>query len=532
MTDPTDRSSDEDTTASTEAEQVPPPSPLSNPDGVIAFVASDDDDEVVTEPKEPLTRRGMLFVGARSITGIIAIGIAVVAIVAATVTPGAIHEISPAALVVDPVPAAQQRVCPGPLLRLGDESGQEATTATSVGFAATNFQATGGDAQFSNFTATDNPAGVTPVLLTLPPSGGPDSARPALAGSQSQAIQSGDLVGFAATACIEAARESWLVGGATDVGRTTLITLSNPTPVLSTVDLTIYGEDGLVVAPGGEGIVVPAGAQRIFSLAGFAPGLISPVIRVVSVGGEVVANLQQSVVRTLAPGGVEIVQPTDAPSATATIPGVVVSGSEAVIAAQANPGFEDLETVLRLFVPGQVDGVASVVVTQDGAAQEAADAVTEFTVDAIALEATEIPLSGLSDGSYTVTVTSTVPIVASARSSVLTETGAADFAWYPAAPALDDTVLISVPSGPTPVLHLANDSDTEAALTLASGASETPLVVPPGDTLSVGVPPGADLSLTGARGIRATLTFAGPGATSAFVLTPAGPPSPEVTVYR
>ncbi len=531
MTDPTDRPSN-DTPPSTDAVPVPPPSPLNNPEGVIAFVPSDDDHEIVVEPKEPLTRRGMLFVGARSLTGLIAIGLAVVAIVAATVTPGAIHEITPAALVVDPVPAAQQRVCPGPLLRLSDDSGQEATTATSVGFAATNFQATGGEAQFSNFTATDNPAGVTPVLLTLPPSGGPDTARPALAGGQSQAIQTGDLVGFAATSCIEAARESWLVGGATDVGRTTLVTLSNPTPVMSTVDLTIYGEDGLVVAPGGEGIVVPPGAQRIFSLAGFAPGLISPVVRVVSVGGEVVANLQQSIVRTLAPGGVEIVQPTSEPATSATIPGVVVSGSEALVAAGANPGFEDLETVLRMFVPGQVDGVASVVVARDGGGPEGAEAVTEFTVDAIALEATEIPLSGLGDGSYTVTVTSTVPVVAAARSSVLTETGAADFAWYAAAPTLDDTTLLSVPSGPSPMLHLANDSEADAAVTLSAGASETPLLVPAGATLAVGVQAGADLSLSGARGLRATLTFTGPGAMSAFVLSPAGPPSPPVTVYR
>ncbi|MFW8745689.1 DUF5719 family protein, partial [Mesorhizobium japonicum] len=151
-----------------------------------------------------------------------------------------------------------------------------------------------------------------------------------LAGAQSQIAAADDESGLAAAACAEPSGSTWLVGGATTTGRTTLLTLANPTQVDATVTLAIFGEKGVVQAPGLSGIVVTAGAQRVIPLAGFAPDLASPAIHVTARGGRIVASLQQSTVRGLDAGGVDLVGATADPSTSLRIPGIRVLGAAAV----------------------------------------------------------------------------------------------------------------------------------------------------------------------------------------------------------
>ena len=491
--------------------------------------------------------RGAIAVGARALVGIAGIGIAAIAIAGSTIAPLPRYTSAPPEVTVTPVAAAQQRVCPGPLLRLGTDEGQEATSATSVGRASDQYQAEPRDAEANALPQTENSAGTAPLLLTLPPGSEADEQVAAVAGSQTQAVRSGDLVGLASAECAEAAGEIWLVGGSTDVGRTTLITLSNPTTVIATVRMRVFGAAGEVVAPGLDGIVVPPGSQRIFSLAGFAPQLAAPVVKVESRGGLVVANLQQTTVRTLDPGGVDIVGATHAPARELTIPGVLVSGSAQISGAQDQLGFEDLQATLRIFNPGTDMTTATVAITPargtvapprtdsvavEGAAPGSATDEGGFEVDLGGGQVTEIPFPGLADGDYTVTVSSRAPVVAGARVSTVSEDGVTDFAWLPAAAPLNDRALVSVASGPSPVLRLVNPTNEERTVTVSAPDGDVEVDLDAGESVSTPMRSGHDATLTAAAGMFATVTYLGTGQISAFGLTSPGPASGDIVVYR
>ncbi|WP_414171162.1 DUF5719 family protein [Clavibacter tessellarius] len=247
-----------------------------------------------------------------------------------------------------------------------------------------------------------------------------------LAGAASQIATQSDLAGLAAAPCSEATAESWLVGGGTTTGRTTFVVLDNPSGVSSTVDLAISGEDGAVSAPGASGINVPAGSRRVLSLAGLAPDLSSPAIHVQSRGGQVVATLEQSTVRGLLAGGVDVVVPAAAPATTLTMTGLRVDTQAAAQpapaegeapaegtdgAAGSGPGADvgtdpDRSTAVRILVPGSDDADVSVSV----APEDGTDGTgTTFTVEADGGRVTDFPVSGLTDGRYAVTVQSLGP---------------------------------------------------------------------------------------------------------------------------
>jgi len=489
--------------------------------------ARDVPDETSGPSRAPrrFTGRGAVAVGLRGLIGLIGGTVAATAVVAATVITGPIHTLTPSSASIAPVPTAQERVCPGPLLRLGDDAGQGATIATSVGDADVAFQSVPPEATAGRLPTTDNPSGVAPQVLVLPP--GEPGGQPALAGSQSQAATSGGLLGLAVAECAEASGDSWLVGGATDVGRTTLITISNPSSVIATVALSIYGQSGPVAAPGAEGIVVPPGAQRIISLAAFAPEIIAPVVRVESRGGQVVANLQQSIVRTLAPGGVEIIGQTSGPSHNVVIPGLVVASAERVAEVQTEPGYIDVETAVRVLLPGDAPTTATITVTPERGGLDP----TVFDLELIGGQVGQVALSGLEDGNYTVTVEADLPVVAGVRASTVTDDGTADFAWLGAPQALGDRALLVIAPGPAPRLHLANPTAAEVTVTVESGGEARSIDVPAGRSVSTPIERD-NVVLTGTTGLIANVSYTGDGELASFGVTTPGPGATPITVYR
>ena len=418
------------------------------------------------------TKRRVAVLGARLAAGLVGIVIVIVAVGGSAVVPWPTLVRAAPSTLVTPVASDQLRVCPGPLLTLAEDSSQ-ADTATSVGpFAATYGARSAGSGatevtvDTTDLSAVDNAESArdgAPIMLSVPVEAGATEA-PLVAGAQSQTAASETLGGLAAAACTEASSDSWLVSGSTDVGRTSLVLLSNPTTVVASVDLAVYGEAGLVDAPGSTGILVQPGSQRIVSLAGLAPNLRTPVVHVTAAGGQVAAALQQSLVRGIQPGGVELSGPTTTPSATQTIPGVVVSELGAEASADVGAVSEDTPSV-RVLVPGDTDATVSVgVQSEDGASTG-----TSLEVEIQAGIATEIPLSGVVAGNYTVKLNSDQPIVAAAASTTAGSV-AADFAWYSAAAPQDGDFLVSVADGPSPALHLANTSRTDTDLTITSAS--------------------------------------------------------------
>lgn len=497
-------------------------------------------------------RRGLVL-GARIASGAVAAGVAAVVVAVVVLVPLPTAGPAPRTLTIQPAPADQVRVCPGAAVRFGDETGGSAGEAFVIGEPVTDGAAHEAELLSSPLNSADAGA---------PPAAAPEELRvgPAhgalVAGAQSQEVEAPGFRGFAAAVCGEPSGSTWLVGGATTVGRSTSLLLANPTDVPSRVSLAIFGENGKVVAPGLTGIVVPAHGQRVLSLAGFAPGVVSPVVHVTARGGRVVAELQQSIVRGLDAVGVELIGGGTEPEPSLVIPGVRILDAVGTSRSSALADWHDVVPVVRLAVPGDAPGLVTVRVVPD----EEAAAGTSFELAVEAGTVVDIPLDagghdhvegedeehahGLEDGLYTVFVDADVPVVAGVRASTAVDSGGepapdsalrgppSDFAWFSAAPPLDGAALVVVPPGPSPLVSIVNptDEDVELELTSLAGADPVLVAVPAGATAAVAVAPGAYL-LNGADGLAVGVSFAGPAASASFVVSPPRPAAAPLVVH-
>ncbi|MDR6973277.1 DUF5719 family protein [Leifsonia shinshuensis] len=473
-------------------------------------------------------RKGLARIGIRAAGGLVGVAVAVVAIGGATLLPLPDFAIGAPSQTVTPVPADQQRVCPGPLLQLAADAGA-ATRPSSVGAPTTTTGSTGAEVRTHTLKAdTDSEsADEAPLLATVstPPGA---SAAPLIAGAQLQNAAAQDLAGLAAASCAEPSADTWLAAGSTALGQTSLVLLANPSAVDATVDLAIFSESGPVSAPGATGIVVPAGAQKVVPLAGLAPSAAAPVVHVTTSGGEVVASLQQSYEQGIQPRGAEMAGATGAPGRQQIIPGVTIASMNAVKGAQSAEGVGVDFPVVRILVPGDKDAQVTV-----GAVGETGTAAgNSYATTVKAGTVAEVPLNDLKDGSYTVTVNSSVPVVASARTSVI-GSKTRDFAWFSSAQPLLKQALTSVPGGYTPTLHVANPGEADRTVTVqsvAAGSKAFTLTVPAEGGAGANLKPGTYV-VTGADGLTASISYAADGRTSSFALAPPGPLAAPITVY-
>lgn len=465
-----------------------------------------------------------LATGLRTATGVLGTLVGAAAIVVASVVPLPDVSATPQPVTVMPEPVAQQLVCPGAALRLGDESGENATSARVV--PGQRVTALGG----SGVTTTSVPlAGVegsnaasAPLVVSVPAS---EEVVPVSA-AQSQVLDGAELAGLAAAACTRPSSDTWLVGGSTAVGRTTLLTLANPGSALSTVSVAIAGPDGPVTASGATGIVVPALSQRVVSLAGFAPGVEELVVHVTSQGGPVAAALQQSTVRGIDAGGVDVIGPAAAPSRQVVIPGIVIGGAADAGALLGQEGYADLAPSLRLYVPGDAPTEARLHIVPEVAGEDAQD--SRFTVTLDAGRVTDVPVGDLGDGSYTVTVEADVPVVAGFRVSAVAG-GTVDLAWAASADALTDSAFLAVAPGPEPALRLANPGTAAVEAVLEGTDGTRTVTVPAQGSTTVAVSGGHAYTLTGAVGLHAAVVYLDGARVATYtVATTAGAEQPVV----
>lgn len=472
------------------------------------------------------TKRGVAMTSGRIIAGIVGIGVAAVTIAAAGRLELPNLTIEPQSVLVTPVAGDQSVVCPGPLLALA-QNADAATALGSFGSAAVEFAGGETTPTTTDLAAPDNTSGTGdggPLQVSVP--GGGQKPAP-LSAAQSQSAAQAEIAGLTAAACTPASGESWLVGGSSDVGRTTLILLSNPSAVDANVTLDVYGSTGLLEAPGASGIVVPPGTQKVVTLTGLAPNEVTPVVHVTSRGGQIVAALQQSTVRVLTPGGVETMGPTTAPTTALTIPGLVVGSAPAPVPGSDTSSVDDRATALRILAPG-TDG-AKVSITaykEDGTA----------ALDAVDVQLTpgvpgEVALPNLPIGTYTLQVTADHPVVAAARSNVRAD-AAEDFAWFTASAPLNDTFAFSVPAGPAAVLHLFNSGTSDAEVELKPDTGAAVKVTVKAD--SAGVVPvaaGQSYQVTTKAGLYGSVSMSAPGALASFAVNPPNPLAAAIEVF-
>ncbi|WP_284981041.1 DUF5719 family protein [Arthrobacter sp. efr-133-TYG-118] len=287
------------------------------------------------------------------------------------------------------------------------------------------------------------PAGDVTVVGADPISG----QKAAVAGLMSYSASDGDLRGLAAAPCQQPVNDAWLLGANTALGRTAVLNISNASGTPATVNLELFGARGQIQAPDSRGLLVSPGATRSINLAGLAPNEGQLSVHLRSSGGPVAATIQQSVLRGLTAGGVELITPGAGAADSQVMTGVDVQDPAAVKSLADKPGFADVVPALQITVPGPVDAVVDVRLFGPNGqrALPGGGAVT-----AKAGSVTEVPLTGVPAGMYTVSATSDVSFAASSRvTRGLKAEDPVDFAWSPAAVRLGSQHVMAVPQGGT-----------------------------------------------------------------------------------
>jgi len=516
------------------------------------------DEPLESEPDEVRARvsaKSVVLWGARASGGVIGLGVAVVVAGAAVLVNPPVLSVEPPVVVVVPEPASQVLVCPGPLLRLADDSGQNASEATPIGDRPyTTFGSLSGEISTSSIAQSDAGTGGTrlaPQVAIVTPV---DGAEPVVAGIQSSRVraETGNVVGYATASCAQPTLRSWVIGGSTQLGRTSILTIINPSSVEATVDLSLYGERGPIAAAGLSGIVVPAGSQRVIPVSGFSLEQRAPIIGITSTGGNVTAFLQQSIIRTLVPGGVDLMG-QQTPSSTLVMTGIEVAGEEALTAINTTPVDEDdTMPTLRLFAPGAdtVDATVAIVPTgstlddalanpRDESTESGTDAhdhtpdepeATSFRVALTSGTVSEVPITAVAAGEYTIVVTADEPLVGAVRASVTGKQGI-DFAWYTPVAELGDNAVVVTPDADAVVLTIANATDADRTVTITGPDDDDTIEIPAGTAVSTEVEARSQYALSGMAGLRAAVRSGLDGLIAQSPVLPAAPLAKPVRVH-
>lgn len=284
----------------------------------------------------------------------------------------------------------------------------------------------------------------TPSVLRAEPVDGQRTTAGAL---QTFSATDGDLRGLAALACQNPSNDLWLAGASTEVGRTAILNLTNSSATSATVNVDLYGASGQIQSPGARGLLVAPGTSRSVVMAGLAPGQKALALHVRSSGGAVSAVIQQSVLRGLVSGGVEFLTPVAAPDQSQVITGVqtLEPGLAGEISGQS--GYSDAQPALQVTVPGASDAVVQVQVYGQGGPVALPNG---GVLTAKASSVTELPLTGLPAGNYTVQVSAPTAVTATVRSVRASKAGdPVDFAMAGAALKLSDNQLVVLQAGVT-----------------------------------------------------------------------------------
>ncbi len=350
-------------------------------------------------------------------------------------------------------------------------------------------------------TAPGGGAGGAASTVTASPVAG---VEPLLAGSSSALALSGDLRGLSAPPCVPTTDEAWLVGGATPVGDSTRLVVLNPTDTPATVRVDAL-VDADAAVDGGTLVPLPqmalaAGQQRSVLLEGVVPGATSLAVRVRSDGADVAPWLVTSSLRGLVPRGTDVVTAGDGPARGQVVPGVVAAAGEAT-------------PVLRLATTSP----APVVVRWQVSGPDGPLAATGLRLAATVPPAgsVDVPLDGLPDGTWSVTVAADAPVVAAVGRSTAEDDGvAADLAWTGSARRLAGQVVLAVPPTPSGGDEAAPAITTRLVLHAARGAAGA----------EAGAPGSAEVAVLGSGGGLARATTVDLAAGSTRTLDVAGLP--------
>ena len=421
--------------------------------------------------------------------------------------------VEPEASVIRPAAGDQVRVCPGPLMQMG-----LTTTAGEASAVGSPELETFGSAAVVTRDLGETPG---PTVLTVAADG---AETVTASGAQSLSVETERTRGFTATACIQPAPTQWLMAGATTLGHTLVLDVSNPGAAPARVNFAMFAETG-PVAPGIPEMVLEPGQRQQVSLAGIAPDAEAIAVQLTATGSPVAAFLHETITATLDPVGFEIAPPTALPATTQVLPGVHIAEraghdhGDQVGPHEPEAGeLADRGTIVRLLNPGEAPTPLDLRVFD-----EAGAVVEHYAFDLPSHVVADIVLSGLPTGAYTVRVDADSPVLAAARVGPVEP---AEFAWLAAPAPLGEREAVTVPTGGSPRLAIANPGDEPA--TVRVDGREVPIAA--GATVSLEASAGV-IDLEGAAGLVAALHWDAPGGFASVPALTGNADSEPVTVY-
>ncbi|MHA3682914.1 DUF5719 family protein [Leucobacter sp. HY1908] len=422
-----------------------------------------------------------LAVGIRASVGALVVAAAAGAVVLVGLYDAPTVERQPLALTADTTHnTARTLVCDGGFAELGADPAQPdvalPTGAPEIAYA-------GAEAEGRTLARAVGEPGLPQVFTA--------SGEASIAAAQLQQVSTETLRGAVASACAEPLNEQWLIGGATNLGVTTTLTIGNPGLVPATVQVTVFDEAGEVDAVQTAGVIVAPGTQHTVSLNGYAPDRARLAVRVTSTGAPVTAALSVGHRVGLESFGVSSVDRQAVPDTELVIVGVANAPADPDVPSDAGEG-DPYPVTVRAFAPGGESGTASVRALD---AKGHLTALGEIELQAGAVG--ELLVTTWPEGAAAIEVTSSVPVVAAALGAA--QKGADhDYEWFTPAPRIAEGEQVAVPvvsGGEVFVVH-PGEGSVEVTVTDAKG-KESVSKLSAGQAKAVKVPAGAELSATG-----------------------------------
>ena len=397
--------------------------------------------------------------GGRIVTGFLVFAAVTAAVVAGDKL---VAQDPPAAsgTTVSIMPARQDVACPGPQSTPSGVTG----TDPELGGAATGVSA-----------STYLTGAVRPV--------GAGQASEALVGATVHRVSGGDITGLAAVTCTAPSTDQWVVGGATTVGASARLVLTNPSDASVQATVTSYGELGELDS---REVAIGPNAQGEVLLEGLTIDVAALAVHISSTGTGVVAALQDSRLNGFQPFG------SDWVTASAV-------GTQLALPGVGTDGYENQRATVRLLAP---EGATArlILATPEGAALW--EGVT--SLDLQPGVAVEVSVPAVDVG--TVIITADSPVVAGAivqRTRPATTGVAGDTAqelrWVAGQLADDDNERSAVTVGYDERVVAYSAQGGTFTLADAEGRTVASAVLGPGGmaAVPVKVAPGTVLTATG-----------------------------------
>ena len=334
-------------------------------------------------------------------------------------------------------------------------------------------------------------------------------------GTQVERVGGGDIAGLAGTACAAPSQDQWLVAGATSLGASARLVLSNTSDASVRAHVTLHGPVGVI----DEAIVVSVAphSQQSVLLEGVEAEVPALAIHVVAGGVGVGAALQDSRLQGFVAAGTEWAAPTH-------------TGTDLIVPV-AGPVTADAAGTLRLVAPDGADVTLSLW-GADGERGWLGDDVV--TLEAGAVTDLALPAGDL----QAVRVEADAPVAAAASVSVArdapADTGVAhalDLAWTEAQAVTEDERAVVVPDGDVSIVAAAAES-TPLTLTDADGTVviDEPLSAGTVQRFDVEVEPGTVLIGTGPAAWALAVADSEAGFLTTLSPTPTSVPDRLVTI--